>query len=255
MKKILLCVMLLVLTTSTNVYAFIYMFDLMGRIGAEVSVGVTAFGIGTGFLRGSDAKTMINGFERDLSSSISFAPAAQFDIMIEYIPGFAAIETGVGYSYSSLTYEKGEGQNKVKNRFTREEITVPIMFRGMLDNPFFIPYSAVGVKFGIPVGDSYLSSKTFENAEEIQSIDIDTSDFSLDVSFAIGFEYNIKSSYDKEIDIYDRATSHYIGLRLGYDLNVISPLQNSENVRGNDFFHDNLSVSFTYRYLINHRWH
>jgi len=73
--------------------------------------------------------------------------------------------------------------------------------------------------------------------------------------FAIGFEYNIKSSYDKEIDIYDRATSHYIGLRVCYDLNVISPLDDTQNTIGDDFFHDNFSVSFTYRYLINHRWH
>jgi len=80
------------------------------------------------------------------------------------------------------------------------------------------------VKFGIPIRKSYLSSKTPQN-EEVLSVD--ASDFSLDVAFAIGFEYNIKSSYDKKFtssdDLWSRHTSHYIGLRVCYDLNVISP--------------------------------
>jgi len=115
------------------------------------------------------------------------------------------------------------------------------------------------VKFGIPIGESYLSSKTFENGKETLSSDMNASKFSLDVSFAIGFEYNIGHSSSLtdgiiSIDL-DRASSHYIGLRVCYDLNVISPFDNTQNMIGNDFFHDNFSVSFTYRYLINHRWH
>lgn len=71
----------------------------------------------------------------------------------------------------------------------------------------------------------------------------------LDIAFSLGSEYRI-------------AGAHYVGLRLGYDLNVLSPLdaeKYADAISGTasdfeDIYQDNFSASLTYRYAFNSKW-
>lgn len=227
MKKMFLVLSMMLI--STSVYA-------MG-----LSIGFSTPGFGLGFLRGDNAEDFVKSLEAlgaEESSAFSFAPAIQLDLMIE-LSSFLAIETGIGYSTSSIVYEGEVGNVRTETTFRRNEMTIPVMLRLQLQLGSLLGYASTGVKFGIPQSKTYESRKVFINdslSDFLSDTDSDDgSDLSLDVAFAVGGELNI---------LY----SHYIGVRVGYDLNVISPL-NTDNLPSDyEWYQDNFNVSLTYRY-------
>lgn len=245
MKNIILSMILLIVTTGVNVYAAT---DSL----SELSFGLSGPGAGFTFLRGGQIEYLyINneGLLRDYGV-VSFAPMIQFDIVIEYLY-FFAIETGVGYTKSSLAYN-GE-QTRVNGRiqytearFTREEITIPLMFRGQLDFYSIITYTSIGVKFGIPLSKKYYTYYVNGREQDLGNLENNGSDFTLDVAFAVGMEGLV-------------GQSSYLGLRLGYDLSIINPGDPRKmaaifggralGFESAAFSHDNLNFSLTYRYM------
>ena len=136
--------------------------------------------------------------------------------------------------------------------FQRNELTIPIMIRGQYELEKFVGYASVGVKLGIPLSKHYSFSKILKDGKEIDSskesnkeADPNYSGLAMDVAFALGGEYRI-------------AGAHYVGLRLGYDLNVISPYNTKEmsDAMAKDFafYQDNFNVSLSYRYAFNSKW-
>ncbi len=241
MKNIFLFLMFLVIITNTNVYGF---FGLKSGKPFQftdneeeiwLSMGLTTPGIGVGFLRG----VKINKGSRD-TGSVSFSPAVQIDVLIEY--NYLTLETGIGYTKSSLTYSKVH--------FLREEITIPLIARIFFDYGKFITYTSMGLKFGIPLRDSY--ARQFLDGEEISLGENanNGSNFAMDIAFAMGFEVLIAD------ELWDG--KHYLGLRVGYDLNVVNPTNpqkmanifggNTRDYEGTDFAHDSLNFSLTYRW-------
>lgn len=258
MKKIFL--VLSIMLISTSIYAI------------EVSVGFSAPGIGLGILRGDGVLNAANlATERSGSSegmeqklTISFAPAFQTGIMIEVLP-FLALETGIGYTMSTVMYENeyittvngATVDASAQLLFTKTEITIPFMFRLQHEFRRFVMYGAVGVKLGIPVSKGYLSEQTLIDGVLNVYFPEDASSVSMDISFSLGGEFRI-------------ASSHYLGLRLGYDLNVISPfdaekyadarnqaLNATYKINASDYkdiYHDSFGASVTYRYAFGSKW-
>lgn len=225
MKKIFLVLTMMIL--STSLYAI------------EVSFGISGEYIEVGILRGDDAKLLVDGLV-DLGLNeiypLSFFPAGQIDLMLELAP-FFALETGIGYATSTISFEGrvfGVNANVV---LARKEVTIPFLLRLQVETSKQVYYMAAGVKLGIPVTDSYVEV----NASLLgvsDSLDILDSEFSLDVAFALGVENRLIGS-------------HYLGARMGYDMNVIPPFDDKGS---DDFFHDSFYGSLTYRYAFNSKW-
>ncbi len=244
MKKIFLVLSMMFI--SVNIY------------GVETSIGLSTPGFGLGFLRGSDAKRIIDNLEDSPVSGyekvfgLSLSPAAQLNVMVEFLP-FIAIETGVGWRTSSIIYKHEQNYIRTDVTFTRNEIIVPIMLRFQHEFERFVIYGSAGVLLGIPLSKTYEFRHVFlsDNISEAFSNtnDYNSSPFNMDVSFALGGEFRV-------------ASAHYIGLRLGYDLNVLSPLNAKEIAaeKGEpeeDFkswYHDNFNLSLSYRYAFNSKW-
>lgn len=247
MKKIFL--VLSIMFISASAYAI------------EYSVGVTTPGFGLAFLRGNSTKSITEADAVTKASGISLAPGLQLDVMFEFLP-FLALETGLGYTISSAIYEPkstgGAQSIRIQSVFRRHEATIPIMIRGQYEFERFLTYGSVGVRLGIPLSKAYAFSRTLEDGKETDASkkareDSDTdnySDLAMDIAFAIGGEYRITGA-------------HYIGLRLGYDLNVISPANAREilgasatdaEVDDYEWYQDNFNVSLSYRYAFGSKW-
>ena len=226
MKKMILVLSMMFI--SANVYGF------------GLSLGLSTPGFGLAFLRGDNVEKFVDNLEKsgyEKKSAFSFAPAIQLDIMIELLP-FAAIETGIGWSTASIIYEMESGNVKREFTFKRNELTIPLMLRLQNQIGSLLGYAAVGVKFGIPQSSSYMSEKVFVNDRLSDSLNedyYDSSDITLDIAFAIGGELNILDS-------------HYVGIRGGYDLNVISLVDTERVTSDYEWYQDNFNVSLTYRY-------
>jgi len=248
--------------------AFAFVTTHASLYAVEVSIGVSAPGIGVSIMRGDGVDKILNaanaasavlgGDDLQKIVPVSFAPAFQIDVMIEFLPNIA-LETGIGYSISTAMYQEKFDANvdgtvtelgsKLQVMFKQAEIVIPVMLRGQYEFERFLMYGAVGAKLGIPVSKGYLLSQTLTDDDLKVDFSENASTVNLDIAFALGGEYRI-------------ANAHYIGLRLGYDLNVLSPLNaekyaDSINGTASDFedvFQDNFSASLTYRYAFNSKW-
>ena len=228
MKRIknLLCVMIVMFAFSASSYA------------VEFSLG-SSFGGSVPFFRGSDSKDFTSILE---ATSGDTKPSRggfhyQADLMLEFSPYFA-IETGLGYSMSSITYSD-ERLITVDN----QNLYIPIMLRGQYEwtrNTFYV---SAGVKLGFPMGREYLSGIYIQPR---LTPSIEKSKFSMDASFAIGSELRI-------------GKANYLGIRIGYDLNVIQTFDKKEfekYVPSNPVnnFIDDVNFSVTYRYAFGSKW-
>ena len=216
------------------------MFLSVSLYSMEVSFGSSLRYLSMGILRGSDANLLgdtLVDFGLDEIDSVSFFSGGQLDMMIELTP-FFALETGIGYSVSTFEFEgRTLGGVKAEVIFKREEVTIPLLLRLQVETRNQVFYAAAGVRLGIPVTDTYseVNASLFGVS---QSIDVLDSEFALDVSFALGAENRLIGS-------------HYLGARMGYDMNVISPFDDKEM---DDFFHDDFYGTITYRYAFNSKW-
>lgn len=237
MKKTFLCVMLLVIVTSTSVYA------------VEFTAGLSVQFFGMNNFRGEDAKGMIDDIEGlGYENIFNYAPVAiQADAMLELSPYFA-IETGVGFRMFYMFYEGRIQLSDISPSLSghmtfsemailRFEVVIPIMFRVQHEFEKVVVYGATGVKLGIPIVNDYIMVDLFGIEESLAE-----SKFSMDVAFAVGFEVKISS---------DTFADRYIGLRVGYDLNVIRPTDPSLMGIGDDTYHDSFGVTLTTRYTFN----
>ncbi len=231
MKKVFLAlaVVFTLVTTSVNAYA------------VEVSLGTSFQPLGFNFLRGSDARSFINDMKSDgLESTLDLLFESRIDVMIEILP-YLALETGIGQRLSMNFYDgtipivEGVLEAGARTTIQRLEFTVPIMIRGQYEFERQLLYASVGVKLGIPMTNSYVTtSMPLFDIEE----DLLDSKFSMDVSFALGLEGRL-------------GDANYLGVRLSYDLNVIKPFDNKEI---DDFYHDSFGAALTYRYAFNSKW-
>lgn len=237
MKNIILGIMLVFFARTVNVYA------------VELSFGLSGSYMSLNLLRGDDAERYIDRLKylgmRDMAF-FQFFNAAQLDIMLELTP-FLALETGVGYGVSTIKIEGKiypENLSYPINRralFRREEITVPIMLRLQIETSYSLLYGSAGVKFGIPLSETYHSIRSSTFISDINEVVLDSSEYAMDIAFALGSETRITGA-------------NYIGMRMGYDLNLIKPFQSVAIDDDADFYHDDLSFIITYRYAFNSKW-
>lgn len=204
-------------------------------VAIDYSIGISTPGFGMGILRGKTAENQINhveekGYKKDFG--LSLFPVAQIDFVVKFLP-FLALETGVGYGMSTVFWSKEVDGTKNRFLFKKEGVVIPIMVRGFLEIGKFIVYVSMGPKLNI-LTSGYMNQ---EIGEEKQDLKAEKNTFIVDLGFAIGGEYNITDA-------------HYIGVRVGYDLNLISPLKKyptGEEIEA--WNHDILAVSITYRYV------
>ena len=251
-SKILLIIVFL-FSVSTTVYA------------VEISVGGSAGG-GLPIVRGQDYADRFAGF-MDLGYKYKrcrapIAIVSQFDVMFQFIP-YLALETGLGFKYSTeqLAFHNGPGTDPggSDNNYyiwQRSQVHIPIMLRGQYEyellNYQLVTYFSAGAKFGVPVFQDYIlegyTDSVWNENNQVKN-SYKSSNFALDVAFALGQEFKI-------------GTSHYVGFRFSYDMNVIRPYATSKvNAQGVpseagtmpdgvDLYHDDLTVALTYRYVI-----
>jgi len=211
---------------------------------AEVSFGFSGPGIGFNVLRGDTAKKIEDTTDLNDSDKIalSFSPAFQIDIMFELFP-FLALETGIGFGYSSVRYTApnlsllGDGIEIYK----KMGLTIPIMIRLQHELERAVIYLSVGPKLIIPFLNDYafryLNSYALTDGNTI----LKNNDFGLDVGFAVGGEIRILDA-------------NYLGIRVAYDLNVISVAKAPRGANDFELYHDNFGVSLTYRYAFGSKW-
>ena len=238
MKKIknLLCVMIVMFALGSTAEA------------VEVSVGGSA-GFGVPFFRGKDAKDFTSMLENMSGSPypfMSFSIPARLDLMIEVLP-FLAIETGVGYENTGMMYNLSLGLLKSSTFvINKSQVYIPVMLRGQYEYKIGVTYLSVGVKLGIPLGEDYLSGFDGVLSGSANTYTIKTSDFSMDVSFAIGQEFRL-------------GDANYLGIRIGYDLNVIQnfdtkDLKDAGLEAYESHFMDDIEFALTYRYAFGSKW-
>ncbi len=253
MKK-LVAVLAAMFVVSTAAYAL------------DLSVGVSG-GAGIPFLRGDFADEMDKGMEEsNKMDGISVKDSAlswnaQLDVLLTFMP-FLALETGVGFSSSSKTYtttysdSSDKSETEMEFKFQRMQVYIPIMARGQYEYEVgglgMLSYLSAGVKLGIPVADFYTMeyTKYIENGVDLLKDFTDdqkkvtmaeAAGFTMDISFAIGQEFKL-------------ADVHYVGLRIGYDLNVLDPYKvpaddkNYMEIEKGKLFVDSLNFNITYRY-------
>ena len=245
--KNILCIITSLLTINTVAHA------------VEISVGGSlAFGLP--IVRGEDYEERFKGF-MDLGYKykrcrLPFTLAPQFDIMFQFMP-YLALETGLGFKYSTeqVAFHNGPGSSDVggsDNNFyiwRKSQIYIPIMLRGQYEYKIGITYFSAGVKLGIPMADYISEGYTDSVWNEVNQVknDYKSAPFALDIALALGQEFKL-------------ATSHYLGFRISYDINVIRPYATSKAnefgipsesgtmLENTDLFHDDLTIALTYRY-------
>ena len=238
----LFCVMIALLTINTAAYAI------------EVSVGAS-FGAGMPIFRGTNYKDTIDGIKHQFpdAKKTTFTLIPQIDVMIEFIP-FLALETGLGFKYSTLKYVETLDRAEIDVSYTRSKIYIPIMLRGQFEYSLGVTYISAGIKLGFPVSDYDVTAlKDLNYSDQTFEHSIDASPFTLDIAFALGQEFRI-------------VTSHYVGVRIGYDLNVVEPFataskddfKNGTEIKAFPdyfhWFHDDFTVALTYRYAFGSKW-
>ena len=236
--KNLLCVMIVMFAFSASSYA------------VEYSLGFSTGG-GLPIFRGEDFGDYDKGID-DLISSLDDDPLKRkitidtsLDVMVAFLP-YLALETGVGFK-NSIYLRSGVGMlaTSVNSTFSRNEVYVPIMVRGQYEYKIGVTYLSAGVKLGFGLAD--YETYTVSILGIGQQGTIKSSPISLDVAFSLGQEFKVKQN-------------HFLGLRFNYDLNVIAPYAVSERdgqgslesgtmLKGIDWYHDDFSVEFTYRYV------
>ena len=212
MKKTLLLTVLILSITSM---AYSY----------EISVG-GSFGAGLPILRGDNV---------ELPDDISkLATKTKVDVMIEFMP-FLALETGLGFKTStfSIPTNDKEGFN-----YSRKEIFIPVMARGQYEYDLGVSYISAGVNLGFPVSKNY-AYETLDGEDTEGRGGAASSSFTMDIAIALGTEFRL-------------GTSHYVGVRLGYDINVVTAYDTTDvsNVLNQDDF----TAGVTYRYAFGSKW-
>ncbi len=222
----------------------------------EISVGGSLAG-GFPIVRGKDYSDRFKGFMelgyKYKRCRMPFTLAPQFDVMFQFIP-YLALETGLGFKYSTeqLAFHNGPGSSKPggsDNNFyiwKRSQVYIPIMLRGQYEYKIGATYFSAGVKLGFPVVEDYISEghtdSVWNEVNQVKS-NYKSALFVLDIALSLGQEFKI-------------ATSHYLGFRINYDINVLSPYATSSiddykadtMLDDTDLFHDDLTIALTYRY-------
>ncbi|MGL4981818.1 MAG: outer membrane beta-barrel protein [Treponemataceae bacterium] len=218
-----------------SLYSFTY--------AADFSFGTVIGGFGTTSVRGSDYKSFLEDNAYDsfvgIPYSMSFSPMVDIRGQVDIIK-YLGFEFGVGYAQRSIGfYQKpkvGEEDDHYISKYTLPSISIPLMLKAQFPiNKFILFYAGVGTRlnFNVKVNlDVYKNDKK-ENkkyfAQRYDAVD-------LDLSIALGSEYII-------------GKNHYLGLRLGYDFNMLGSLLN-EDFEKQKIYIDNLAISLTYRYMI-----
>ncbi len=231
LRKI-LCTIITLFVISTASYAI------------EVSIG-TSLGAGFPIFRGATYNaysTSINTLYPNAEKLGYSLNMPTIDVMVEILPAFA-IETGLGYRYSTWQNSYTNlGVNTIDS-FTRSELYIPIMLRGQSKYGIGMTYVSAGIKMGFPLSSSYAVKKTYSSDEQflVGVIDAAAAKFVLDASFAVGQEFKL-------------AEVHYLGIRVSYDLNILNAFSLQEkNITAmfgeeSEWRQDNLTFALTYRY-------
>lgn len=211
----------------------------------DLSVGFSA-GAGISFARGDygdEYNSELSRLRGNRNSNEDFnlqefnlAYYNQIDVLLGFLP-FLALETGFGFSSSSVSYTtiysvNGFEQSAGNRSYQRVQIYTPFMLRGIYSYQSgtltMSSYASAGVKLCVPVD-------VFGKGEDRGLFY--SAYFTMDASFAIGQEFQVHNV-------------HYFGLRLGYDLNICSPyrLQVSSTLEEGQFLIDALTLAVTYRY-------
>ncbi len=205
MKKIL--ILILLFTVGLN------------KVGvANISLVVSGMGVGKSNPRLSLKED--NPFAGvDLYGELSWTPVGQFTVLYQFL-SFLAVETGMGYGFSEAKFIAGNENNSFVMK--KNEIRIPLMLRTIISFPMGNIYVSSGLKFGIPLAK-------YIDETNIYGVDIVSSDFTLDIPIAFGLEIAIAPIYS------------FIGIRMDYDINVLSP------IKGNDIYFDQFAFSIYMR--------
>lgn len=222
MKKKLLCMSVVIALIAGQLYAI------------DISIGISSPGYGVGVLRGENGEDFVNivdafGFKED--TNLSFFPMAQFNLLFEFSP-YLGLETGIGYGRSILTWSRGEAIIDLY----RDGLIIPLMGRSQFSLGIFNFYVMFGPKFVIPLKDEYYTRINQDGTTDSAN-NYEENRFTMDLGFALGSEIKLGSLF--------------LGLRVGYDFNVVSPVK-AEQSSGADvsWYHDVFCSSITLRYAL-----
>lgn len=214
MKKRIACISLAIALIMGQIHAF------------DFSMGAS-FGMGMPVFRGEDAKEMMDkiddrGYKKD-NNLFSLSPTFQMDLLFGFSK-YIALETGVGYRGYKQEWDSG---STTAVRIYSQNLIIPVMLRGQFPFGIFSLYASIGPKFNI----SFTDKLYFDSLDAPKGIGTvaEGNSFLIDLGFAIGFEIKLGRIY--------------MGLRGGYDLNLMSPMDISDA----KWYQDNFGGSLTFR--------
>ncbi len=239
---------------------------------ATLSVG-GMLGGGINFFRGADSEDMDKMLDMDNDMTGASKRSYNFNALVNAVAMFSpslGVEVGLGFKYSTRSIYSSYLDTDAKyattknttveleNGYRRMEVNLPIMLRGQFEYEIGVPmvsYFVGGLKLGFQLSDYMFYEATYNGTthdirnktESTEGLtlndDYNLDFFMLDISFGVG----------QEVKINDKI---YLGLRISYDINVVSPARvytypdkNDAEVNWN-LYHDDLVFSVTLRYLL-----
>lgn len=224
------------------IFSFLTIFVIgVNAFAVDFSIGATLGGWGPTFGRGKEYKDSTSGDTKaaGIPYSMAFAQVADVRAFVDIIPYFG-IEAGVGYAMKSLATKYEVGSDKYVGQFNLNQISIPIFFKGQYEIANMVNvYLGVGPKFNINLGGnitSYLNDKKVGDEVKLEKEVYNA--FDMDLTIALGAEYKI-------------AEVHYLGLRVGYDINLLGSFK-TQNEDGkyetSKYYIDDLAIALSYRY-------
>lgn len=222
----------------------IYMFDF--------SIGFNVLGAGSSFSRGEDYKkkldSLSNNNTKQMGLSKRYVLSDAINVNVRFgFNKYIALETGLGVNIKSSGYQYTNYgiYDEVMFRYKLHLLSLPILFITKYDiKDKFNIYLAVGPKLNLKLkSDLYrtLINKTINQTSVYEKNPYSYTAFSMDINFSFGSEYQFM-------------TNQYLGLRLSYNLNVMSHFNKWSTSKkkwvAEKYYIDGIALSITYRYLL-----
>ncbi|MGL4982464.1 MAG: outer membrane beta-barrel protein [Treponemataceae bacterium] len=214
----------------------------------DISLDITAGGLGPSFMRGAYIKETNkhfadSGMQVKNGTAARITSTASVNAVLEFIP-YLGIEAGLGFGISTSSLKVNINKLSTEIPYEFRELMIPVMLRLQLPIAKFNIYAGFGANFNIVLSGE---GSVFNDSGELVASELKKeyyTGFITDLVFALGVEYVI-------------AKRHFLGLRTQYNLGVtdrVTKKYADDNIftseRGERalLLFDSLGFSFTYRY-------
>lgn len=205
--------------------------------GVQFSLGINTVGLGPTFQRGDDYTKATEDMKNSGKTGIKnagYINSTHIAFQIDFAKHFST-EFGVGYNFREFSLKFNLSGERYENRSYFNSVSIPLIFKVQYEFLNFVNlYAGLGPIFNFNISANNLTYKNGIRISNNKFIDSEYNVFDMDINFVLGVEFNIMRS-------------SYIGIRSGYNLNVLSPIKTGGE--RSKYYVDALIFHITYRYV------